>query len=78
MRLFAAGATSARAHGHRGSRPPIFVATPTDGSPITPYLYPYGSGYRYNSPGPFFYNLNYWGPHYGCRLWRYNFLYWVC
>jgi hypothetical protein len=74
----AAGATSAAARGDRASHPPIFVPTPAGGSPITPYFYPYGSRYRYHSPGPVYYHLRYWGPHYSCRLWRYNYLYWTC
>jgi hypothetical protein len=63
---------------YRGSHPPIFVATPRMGSPITPYYYPYGSRYRYNSPGPVFYQLPDLVPHEGCRIWRYNYLYWTC
>jgi len=75
----AAAATSAAADGrHRWSHPPIFVATPARASPITPYVFPYGSRYRYNSPGPVYYHLPIWYPHYGCRLWRYNYLYWTC
>lgn len=70
-------ATSA-AHVRRSTHPPIHVATPTDGSPITPYFLPYGWRYRYNSPGPVYSRLDYWGPAEGCRLWRYNYLYWVC
>jgi hypothetical protein len=59
--------------------PPIHVATPTGGSPITPYLFPYGGRYRYNSPGPVYGQLDYWGPNDGsCRLWRYNYRYWIC
>jgi hypothetical protein len=64
-------------HTHR-PHPPIHVATPTDGSPITPYFFPYGWRYRYNSPGPVYGRLDYWGPLDSCRLWRYNYLYWVC
>jgi hypothetical protein len=71
-------ATSASAR-HRGPiHPPIHVATPTGGSPITPYVFPYGSRYRYNSPGPVYARLDYWGPVASCRLWRYNYLYWMC
>jgi hypothetical protein len=84
---------AASAAERRGSHPPIFVATRTMGSPITPYFFPYGSRYRYNRPGPVFYHLpdsgleywrpDPWGPYYwrvryGCRLWRYNYLYWTC
>jgi hypothetical protein len=73
-----AAATSASARDRR-VHPPIHVATPTGGSPITPYFFPYGGRYRYNSPGPVFARLHYWGPDVvGCRLWRYNYLYWVC
>jgi hypothetical protein len=72
-------ATAAGAHARRFLHPPIHVATPTGRSPITPYFYPYGGRYRYASPGPVYYELDYWGlqPE-GCRLWRYNYLYWVC
>jgi hypothetical protein len=66
------------AHARRLIHPPIHVATPTGGSPITPYFFPYRSNYRYNSPGPVYDRLDYWGPSGGCRLWRYNYLYWVC
>jgi hypothetical protein len=65
-------------HMHRPSHPPIHVATPADGSPITPYFFAYGWRYRYNSPGPVYSRLDYWGPLDSCRLWRYNYLYWVC
>jgi hypothetical protein len=51
---------------------------PTDGSPITPYMLQYGWRYRYNSPGPVFSRLGYVGPADSCRVWRYNYLYWVC
>jgi hypothetical protein len=75
----AAAATSASARDRRLPHPPIHVATPTGGSPITPYVFPYGGRYRYNSPGPVYARLDYWGPDaVGCRLWRYNYLYWVC
>ena len=37
---------------------------------ITPYVFPYGARYRYNSPGPVYYQLEYWGPGDRCRLWR--------
>ena len=74
-----AAATSASARDRRLLHPPIRVATPTGGSPITPYFFPYGSRYRYNAPGPVFARMDYWGPDVvGCRLWRYNYLYWVC
>jgi hypothetical protein len=78
--MIAAGSTTttSAAHARRLAPPPIHVATPTDGSPITPYFFPYGWGYRYNSPGPVYSRLDYWGPLYSCRLWRYNYLYWVC
>jgi hypothetical protein len=66
------------AHARRLTHPPIHVATPTDGSPITPYVFPYGWRYRYNAPGPVYGRLDYWGPGGSCRLWRYNYLYWVC
>jgi hypothetical protein len=71
-------AVPASATARRLVHPPIQVATPTGGSPITPYFLPYRSGYRYNSPGPVYYQLDYWGPSDSCRLWRYNYLYWVC
>ena len=74
----AAPATSAGARDRRLLHPPIHVATPTGGSPITPYFFPYGSRYRYNSPGPVYHQLDYWGADAGCRFWRYNYLYWVC
>ena len=77
--LITSGAvTTTSAHDRRASHPPIHVATPTGRSPITPYFYPYGSRYRYNSPGPVYYHLDYWGPEAGCRLWRYNYRYWIC
>ncbi len=74
--LIVSGA-AASAHGRapRLLHPPIHVATPTDRSPITPYVFSYGSRYRYNSPGPVYYQLDYWGPADSCRLWRYNYLY---
>jgi hypothetical protein len=76
---FAAVATQATADGRRdGSHAPIYVATPGIRSPITPYFFPYGGRYRYNSPGPVYERLALWHPHYGCRLWRYNYLYWTC
>jgi hypothetical protein len=74
----ATAATSAGAHERRLIHPPIHVATPTGGSPITPYVFVYGSHYRYNSPGPVYARLDYWGPSDSCRVWRYNYLYWVC
>jgi hypothetical protein len=88
-------ATVAAAH-DRSVHPPIHVATPIGRSPITPYFFPYGGRYRYNSPGPVYEELDYsgpypgwgpqpgrgpqpgWGPQAGCRLWRYNYRYWVC
>jgi hypothetical protein len=77
--VVAAAGTSAAARERRSIHPPIHVATPTGGSPITPYVYPYGSHYRYSSPGPVYGQLDYWGPNdVSCRLWRYNYLYWVC
>lgn len=60
------------------AHPPIHVATPTGGSVITPYFYQHGWRYRYNSPGPVYSRLDYEGPLDSCRLWRYNYLYWVC
>jgi hypothetical protein len=74
----ALSSASASAHHRRLLHPPIHVATPTGGSPITPYVFTYGSRYRYNSPGPVYGQLDYWSPVNGCRLWRYNYLYWVC
>jgi hypothetical protein len=77
--IVAAAATSAAARERRLFHPPIHVATPTGGSLITPYLFPYGGRYRYNSPGPVYGQLDYWGPNDGnCRLWRYNYRYWIC
>lgn len=65
------------AHGRYHRAPaPIFVATPMRDSPITPYFFPYGGRYRYNSPGPVYDRLYAWSP--SCRLWRYNYLYWTC
>jgi hypothetical protein len=78
MSAVAPPAASARARDRRLPHPPIHVATPTGGSPITPYFFPYGSRYRYNSPGPVYGQLDNWGPVSSCRLWRYNYLYWVC
>jgi hypothetical protein len=72
-----AAATSASARERRLAHPPIHVATPSRG-PITPYFFPYGGRYRYNSPGPVYYQLDYWGPTDSCRVWRYNYLYWTC
>jgi hypothetical protein len=75
--VLSATATAASTH-RRWIHPPIHVATPSH-SPITPYFFVYGSRYRYNSPGPVYDRLDYWGPDSnGCRLWRYNYLYWVC
>jgi hypothetical protein len=72
-------ATAAAAHDRRFLHPPIHVSTPTGRSPITPYFYPYGARYRYAPPGPVYYELlDYWGPQERCRVWRYNYLYWVC
>ena len=71
-------AASATAQGRRLIHPPIHVATPPGGSPITPYFFPYGSHYRYNSPGPVYSELDYGGPTDSCRLWRYNYRYWIC
>jgi len=34
--------------------------------------------YKYNSPGPVFYNQYYPGPHSECEPWRYNYLNWIC
>jgi len=76
--IISGAATSASAHDRRLTHPPIHVVTPTGRSPITPYFFPYGSHYRYNSPGPVYYQLDYWGPDDSCRLWRYNYRYWVC
>jgi hypothetical protein len=70
-------ATSANARDRRLAHPPIHVATPGRG-PITPYFFPYGSRYRYNSAGPVYYQLADWGPTDSCRVWRYNYLYWTC
>jgi hypothetical protein len=68
-------ATAAR---HARAHPPIHVATPAPPSSITPYVFPYGGHYRYNSPGPVYFHLAVWSPYEGCRLWRYNYLYWTC
>ena len=76
--IVSGAAASADARERRVLHPPIHVATPTDRSPITPYVFAYGSRYRYNSPGPAYYQLQYWGPGDSCRLWRYNYLYWIC
>ena len=75
---FAAVSTSADARVQRSSHPPIHVATPGSRSPITPYFYPYGARYRYNSPGPVFARLYDPDSDPSCRLWRYNYLYWTC
>jgi hypothetical protein len=74
--MVSSASASARPHDRR--HPPIHVATPTGRSPITPYFFAYGSHYRYNSPGPVYYHLDYWGAGDSCRVWRYNYLYWVC
>jgi hypothetical protein len=76
--IISGAATSATAHARRVIHSPIHVATPTGGSLITPYFFQYGSHYRYNSPGPVYSHLEYWGPNDSCWLWRYNYLYWVC
>jgi hypothetical protein len=76
--LIVSGAATAAAAHDRLVHPPIHVATPTGRSPITPYFFPYGGRYRYNSPGPVYQELDYLGPQTGCRLWRYNYRYWVC
>lgn len=68
----------ADARPHRLNHPPIHVATPTGRSPITPYFFPYGGRYRYNSPGPIFARLPDPDADSSCRIWRYNYLYWVC
>jgi hypothetical protein len=73
-----APAESVFAREHRASFAPIYVATPRHGSPITPYFFPYGAGYRYNSPGPVFARLYDWDADPSCRIWRYNYLYWAC
>ena len=57
---------------------PVFVATPRDGSFITPYFFDYGGRSAYNSPGLVYHHLDGAGPQSSCRLWRYNYLYWVC
>jgi hypothetical protein len=76
--IISGAAASASPHDRRWIHPPIHVATPTGRSPITPYFFAYGSRYRYNSPGPVYDRLDYRGPSDSCRLWRYNYLYWVC
>jgi len=63
--------------GRCGPHPPIPVPSRL-GGPITPYVFPYGGGYRYDRPGPVYCRLPDWQPHPGCRLWRYNYLYWTC
>ena len=60
-----------------GAHPPIFAGLRPVG-PITPYFFPDGARYRYNSPGPVSCRLPDWRPHEGCRVWRYNYLYWTC
>jgi hypothetical protein len=72
-----AAATSASARDRRPAHPPIHVATPSRG-PITPYFFPYGGRYRYNSPGPVYDWLDYGEPTDSCRVWRYNYIYWTC
>ena len=74
----ASAATSASGHDRRLLHPPLHVVTPTGGSPITPYFFSYGSRYRYNSPGPVYDRLDPWGLLASCRLWRYNYRYWIC
>jgi hypothetical protein len=76
--LIMAAAATASARDRGLAHPPIHVATPTGRSPITPYFFSYGSRYRYNSPGPVYSQLDYWGPGDSCRVWRYNYLYWAC
>jgi hypothetical protein len=76
--LTAATIASADARVPHLSHPPIHVATPTGGSPITPYFFPYGARYRYNSPGPVFARLPDFDASPSCRVWRYNYLYWAC
>ena len=73
-----AGTASATADGRFRLHPPVFVATPRDGSLITPYFFVYGGRSAYNSSGPVYYHLDGGGPHSSCRLWRYNYLYWMC
>ena len=76
--IMVAAATTASARDRRLAHPPIHVATPNGRSVITPYFFPYGSHYRYNSPGPVYSQLEYWEPIDRCRIWRYNYLYWAC
>ena len=79
LSITGATVTSVMADGRRGTHAPIFVRTPSGKSPITPYYFDYyRSHYSYNLPGPVFSRLRYWGPRNGCRLWRYNYLIWVC
>jgi hypothetical protein len=73
-----AGSGPVDARERRPSHPPIHVATPRGGSPITPYFFPYGARYRYNSPGPVFARLPDEDADASCRVWRYNYLYWAC
>jgi hypothetical protein len=73
-----AGAISAAADGRLRLYTPVFVATPRDESLITPYFFVYGGRSAYNSPGPVYHHLDVGGPYSTCRLWRYNYLYWVC
>jgi hypothetical protein len=74
----AAPTSIASATVHRLRHAPIHVATPTDASPITPYVYPYGWRYRYNAQRPVYGALDAWEPLDSCRLWRYNYVYRVC
>jgi hypothetical protein len=77
--LISAGAAwAATADGRLRLRAPVFVATPRDGSFITPYFFAYGGRSAYNSPGPVYYHLDGGDRQSSCRLWRYNYLYWVC
>ena len=75
----ALSATAVGAKIHRDPLAPIFVSGPHAHSLITPYYFGYYPGhYSYNSPGPIFRRIDYHGPHSSCRLWRYNYLYWIC
>jgi hypothetical protein len=50
--------------------------TPTDGSPITAYSFRIGGVIATTRRG--YSRLDYWTPPDSRRLWRYNYLYWVC
>jgi hypothetical protein len=76
--ISAGAAWAAAADGRLRLHAPVFVATPRDGSFITPYFFDYGGRSAYNSPGPVYYHLDGAGAQSSCRLWRYNYLYWVC